>query len=460
MNSTGKRILVVDDDHSIRTVLKEALIDDGYEVNIAADGEKALAFAAEERFDLVIADLVMPRLNGIELMERIREENPGIGFLIITAFGSIEKAVEAMHKGAFDFITKPFSIGHIRSRLQRFFEFQGLQEENIQLRKKLSQSREFTRIVGDSSAMRMVMNQIEVVAQSDAPVFIQGESGTGKELIAQAIHESSNRARQKFIKVNCAAIPETLFESTLFGHEKGAFTNAIKTTKGLFEEAAGGTFLLDEISEMPIGMQAKLLRVLQENKVTRVGSAREIDIDVRIIATTNRNILKRVEENKFRSDLYFRLNVFPIKVPPLRSRVEDIPLLLDHFLRKFQSKYGYEKKFVEPRTMEALTRQEWPGNVRQLENLVERAILYSGKEEALTLEHFSMENESLPLDVNLFDGRILTIADMEKKLIFAALEKTQNNRTKAAEILGISVRTLRNKLHLYEDEEQTTYIKQ
>jgi DNA-binding NtrC family response regulator len=459
MDNVSKKILVVDDDYSIRTVLKEALQEEGYIVQLAGDGESAFNLASREDFDLVITDLVMPKYNGIELMEQLRKINPTVGFLIITAFGSIEKAVEAMQKGAYDFITKPFTITHIRSRLKRFFEFQGLQEENLTLRQKLSQSQQLTRLIGQSAPMQTIFNQINVVAQSDAPVFIQGESGTGKELIAQAIHEASKRHNQRFIKVNCAAIPETLFESTLFGHEKGAFTSAIKTTKGLFEEANGGTFLLDEISEMPINMQAKLLRVLQEGKLTRVGSAREIDVDVRIIATTNRNILKMVEENSFRSDLYFRLNVFPIKVPPLRSRIEDIPLLLEHFLHKFQKKYGYEKKVVDQQTVAALMREEWPGNVRQLENLIERAILYSGNSETLTLEHFSLEHELIATRDSLFDDRIITIAEMEKKMILAALEKTQNNRTKAAELLGISVRTLRNKLHEYEDGETTFFNK-
>ncbi len=459
MKSEKRKILIVDDDHSIRVVLKEALQGDGYMVKVAADGESALTLVNTEQFDLIVTDLVMPKCNGIELMEQLRKKNPTVGFLIITAFGTIEKAVEAMQKGAFDFITKPFSVNHIRSRLKRFFEFRGLQEENVHLKQQLSQAQQMPQLVGQSPAMTLVFNQINVVAYSDAPVFIQGESGTGKELIAQAIHEASNRNRQKFIKVNCAAIPETLFESTLFGHEKGAFTNAIKTTKGLFEEADGGTFLLDEISEMPIGMQAKLLRVLQENKISRIGSAVEIDIDVRIIATTNRNILKMVEENKFRSDLFFRLNVFPIKVPPLRSRVEDIPLLIDHFLRKFQVKYGYERKIVEPQTIEILARQEWPGNVRQLENLIERAILYSGKEEILTLEHFSLENEVIISKESLFDGQIITIEEMEKRMILSALEKTKNNRTQAAELLGISVRTLRNKLHQYENDDRCFFIK-
>jgi transcriptional regulator with PAS, ATPase and Fis domain len=293
-----------------------------------------------------------------------------------------------------------------------------------------------------------------MVARSDAPVFIQGESGTGKELIAEAIHNNSERSDGPFIKVNCSAIPETLFESTLFGHEKGSFTNAIKTCKGFFEEANGGTFLLDEISEMPISMQAKLLRVLQEGKITRVGSVKEIPVDVRIIATTNRDIKKMIREEKFRSDLFFRLNVFPIKVAPLRHRKEDIPVLITYFIEKFREKYHFNKKEVDKKTLETLMRRDWVGNVRQLENLVERAIIYSGKDEILTLEHFSIEQDLDSVDGNSFDETLMSIAEMEKRLIFNTLKSTNNNRTQAASILDISVRTLRNKIHQYENEDK------
>jgi len=446
------RLLVVDDDYSIRTIMQEAFSEKKYNVKVCESGEQALNIIKKQEFDLVITDLMMDGISGLQLMEDALKIQENLGFLIITAYGTIKTAVEALQKGAYDFVTKPFSISHIKSRVDRFIEFEGLKEENRKLKKKLSFEKKFNKLVGKSDGMKMIHEQIEIVADSDAPVFIQGESGTGKELIAQAVHDNSNRRNQPFIKVNCPAIPETLFESTLFGHEKGAFTSAIRTYKGLFEEASEGTLLLDEISEMPTSMQAKLLRVLQEGRITRVGSAKEIPIDVRVIATTNRDIQETINEKKFRSDLFFRLNVFPIMVPSLRSRPDDIPVLIDHFIKKFKDKYNYEKKELSKETMEVLSRRQWPGNVRQLENLVERAILYSGKKEFLTLSHFSLEPDNMQKETDYFEGGIVSIAEMEKKLILKTLEKTKNTRTKAADILGISVRTLRNKLNQYKEE--------
>ena len=331
------KILVVDDDYGIRSIMKDSLQNENYSVKIAESGEEGLKYIKNKDFDLVITDMVMPPgINGIELMEKALEINNDLGFIVITAYGTIKTAVEALKKGAFDFITKPFSVSQMTSRIERFFENYELKEENKKLKQELSYEKKFKRLVGKSKPMRTIYEQIEVVADSRAPVLLQGESGTGKELIAQAIHDNSSRNKKPFIRINCAAIPETLFESTLFGHEKGAFTHAIKTKKGLFEEAQDGTLLLDEISEIPISMQAKLLRVLQEEEITRVGGSKEIPINVRIIATTNMDIRKLIKEEKFRSDLYFRLNVFPIKVPPLRNRPGDIPILINHFINKFR----------------------------------------------------------------------------------------------------------------------------
>jgi len=445
-------LLVVDDEYSIRSILKEAFEEEeGYEIELAECGKEALDLIKNNEFDLVITDLVMDELDGIELMEESKSIEENLGFIIITAYGTIKTAVKALKKGAYDFITKPFSISHIRSRVERYFEYEGLKEENKKLKKKLSQEKRYDQIVGKSEEVKEIYNKIDLVAEANAPVFLQGESGTGKELIAQAIHDNSNRADEPFLKVNCSAIPETLFESTLFGHEKGAFTHAIKTKKGLFEEADGGTLLLDEISETPPPMQAKLLRVLQEEVISRVGSAEEIPVDVRIIATTNRDIQKRIEEDQFRSDLFFRLNVFPIEVPPLRHRIEDIPVLVNHFIEKFKPKYGYEDKTIDQKALDELMNKRWPGNVRQLENLVERAILYSGNEEKLKLKHFSLETEPLKSSDNSLENEVMTIDEMERKLILRTLKKTDNNRTKAAELLDISVRTLRNKLNKYEE---------
>jgi len=449
-----KRLLVVDDDYSIRTILEEHFNKNGYEAKSVESAAHALKALKAEKFDLVITDLMMNGMNGIELMEFVKKNDSEIGFLIITAYGTIKTAVEALHKGAFDFITKPFSLSHIESRVNRFFDYENLKAENKILKSRLSYNERFNKLAGKSKAMQQVFQQIDMVARSDAPVFIQGESGTGKELIAEAIHHNSERSDGPFIKVNCSAIPETLFESTLFGHEKGSFTNAIKTCKGFFEEANGGTFLLDEISEMPISMQAKLLRVLQEGKITRVGSVKEIPVDVRIIATTNREIKKMIREEKFRSDLFFRLNVFPIKVVPLRHRKEDVPILITHFIEKFREKYHFDKKEADKEALEALIRHDWVGNVRQLENLVERAIIYSGDDEILTLEHFSIEQDLDSVDGNSFDETLMSIATMEKRLIFNTLKSTNNNRTQAASILDISVRTLRNKIHQYENEDK------
>lgn len=442
-----QRLLVVDDDSTMRSILQEALVNSGYSVDIAKDGKSAYRLLQEKRHQLVITDLMMPEMNGTDLMAEVLKIFPETGFIIITAYGTIETAVNALHEGAFDFITKPFSISQIESRVKRYFEFVRLKEENKTLKSKLSYDEKFNRIVGKSPAMEQIFQQIELVANSDATVFIQGESGTGKELIAHAIHENSQRANRKFIKVNCPAIPETLFESTLFGHEKGSFTSAIKMHRGLFEEANGGTLLLDEISEIPTAMQAKLLRVLQERCFTRVGSSQEIPCDVRIIATSNKVISNLIQEGKFRADLFYRLNVFPILVPPLAARPQDIPLLVDHFLKKFQTKYGYESKKIQPDTLNKLMQMPWPGNVRQLENLIERGILYSENNQIVTLENLSLESEHhIETDGK---GSPVTIAEMEKQLILQTLKKTNNNRTQAAQILGISVRTLRNKLHLY-----------
>jgi DNA-binding NtrC family response regulator len=446
-----KKILIVDDDPSIRNVLKTVLSDLGYQVETAFDGTSALNLVAGQFFDVIITDLVMPDINGIDLIQKIRKQYTDSGFIVISAYGTIEKAVEAMKFGAFDFVTKPFSITHIQSRLEKYFEYAGLKAENLQLKRELSREFASRQIIGKSYTIELILNQVEMVAKSNAPVLIQGESGTGKELIAHAIHRNSTRADLPFIKVNCAAIPETLFESTVFGHEKGAFTNAIKTTKGLFEEANLGTILLDEISEMPYPIQAKLLRVLQEGTITRIGSVKEIAVDVRVIATTNQDILKMIEHNKFRSDLYYRLNVFPIKVPPLRARIEDVPILVNYFIEKFKAKYHYKQKFIDPGTIDALMQRNWPGNVRQLENIVERAILYSGNQDTLELDYFTREAELPAPDAEEAEGYISTIFEMEKRMIFKTLKRTKGNRSQAAKYLGISVRTLRNKLHLYEE---------
>ncbi len=453
-----KKILVVDDDAHLRMVLDETLVAGGYQVETADSGQKALELLKNQPFDLVITDLMMPGIKGIELLEESKKINPDVGFMVISAYGTIETAVDAMKKGAFDFITKPFSITQIESRVTHYFEYRALQEENKNLKRLLQKNELETKLIGSSDKMQEVFYHIDVVAKSDATVFLRGESGTGKELIAKAIHDNSERADKPFLKINCAAVPDTLFESTLFGHEKGAFSGAYKSKKGIFEECDGGTLLLDEISEIPYNMQAKLLRVLQEMRVTRVGSTMEIPIDVRIIATSNRDIEQLVEEQKFREDLFFRLNVFPIIVPPLRKRREDIPLLVNHFIEKFRKKYKYRSKSITPEVLDRLVTHDWPGNVRQLEHVIERAVLYSGKDEFMTEKHFILEMERRKKNARSgSDGDVLPLAEMEKRMIFKALEQTNHHRTKAAELLGITVRTLRNKLHQFEKEGLGTF---
>ena len=379
----------------------------------------------------------------------IRQLNDPPGVIIITAYGTIETAVEAMKHGAFDYLTKPFSITEIDSRLRRYFEIHSLRRENRTLRKQLKTQEAIADMVGQSPALLRVLERVDMVSNSDAPVFIQGESGTGKELVAVALHRRSNRADQPFLQTNCAAIPENLIESTLFGHVQGAFTGATKTTKGLFEEAHNGTLLLDEISEISTGLQAKLLRVLQEQRLNKVGSHKPVDINVRIVATTNRNIQELISAGTFREDLFYRLNVVPIYVPPLRERAEDIPLLLDHFVTLFCEKYNQPKKEISADTLRRLERYNWPGNIREVKNNTERAVLFAGSLQELKLEHF------FPPEVQdhgpakpLFNGAT-TIAEVEKQAILITLEQTGQNRTQAARILDISVKTLRNKLKLY-----------
>jgi len=446
-----KKILVVDDDDNLRIVMQETLESCGYDVGEAESGATALNVLKKKKFDLVITDLMMPGIKGIDLIERASGLYPEMGFLVISAYGTIETAVDAMRKGAFDFITKPFSIEHIESRVERFFEYQSLQQENITLKKRLLDHKLQVKLVGQSKSIHDIFYNIDVVAQTDATVFIRGESGTGKELIAEAIHDNSNRSDQPFLKINCAAVPEGLFESTLFGHEKGSFSGAYKSQKGIFEECDGGTLLLDEISEIPYNMQAKLLRVLQEMKVNRVGSTIEVPIDVRIIATSNRDLHDMILKSNFREDLFFRLNVFPITIHPLKDRKEDIPVLVDHFLKIFKRKYKYTSKIITNDALHEMMAYNWPGNVRQLEHMLERAILFSGTEEKIELSHlnFEPEMEEIQEEVDLAD-HVPTLAEMEKKLIFAALKKTHDHRTNAADLLGITVRTLRNKLKQYD----------
>lgn len=450
-----KRILVVDDDQSLRMIICKALHSEGYAVDQAQDGEAALEKLKESSFDLLITDLSMPKLSGIELIVRVRETRPDMGCIMVTAYGTIHKAVEAMQKGAFDFITKPFTLEQIESKISRFFEIQNLQKENSELKKQLSRERKKSTLVGNSKGMTEVKNLISFVAASDATVLISGESGTGKELVAQEIHQQSARAAAPFLKINCAALPETLFESILFGHEKGAFSGAHKSQKGMFEECDGGTILLDEISEIPVNLQAKLLRVLQEMRIYRIGNTREIPIDVRVIATSNRDLPEQVRSGNFREDLFFRLNVFPIHVPALNERTNDIPPLVHHFAELYSGKYGNNDVNIADDAMRKLCEYHWPGNVRQLQHIVERAYLLAKGRDSIVAADIWLQPEGndSPEELQKVPD-LCSLEEMERKMIFRALQETKYQKIKAAKLLGISDRTLRNKLKQYEMEEE------
>ena len=443
------QILVVDDDNYIRLFLEETLEGLGYGVVLAEDGEDALGKIKSSPPDLVLTDLKMPKKDGLELLIDVQKLKQPPGVIIITAYGTVETAVQAMKDGAFDYLTKPFSITEIESRLKRYFELNHLRAENRDLKQKLKAQDVKTEMVGQSPKLMGVLELIKMVGGSDAPVFIQGESGTGKELVASAVHKSSDRADGPFLQLNCAAIPENLMESTLFGHVQGAFTGANKTTRGIFEESNGGTLLLDEVSEIPPSLQAKLLRVLQEQRFTKVGSHKPVDVDVRIIATTNRDITEMISAGTFRDDLYYRLNVVPIHVPPLRERPGDIPLLLDHFIAHFCEKYRQEKKTIGASTLRHLEAYDWRGNIRELKNNTERALLFSGSAPELQLGHFFPTEGNGQEAGGLKFGGGSTLADVERQAILATLDKTSQNRSHAARILSISVKTLRNKLKQY-----------
>lgn len=447
-----KKIIVVEDDYSIRSFLKEALEDMQYSVCVAENGERALQIIIDNPVDLIISDLKMPVMTGMELLNKVMEfENPP-GFILISAFGTIEEAVKSVQIGAYDFVTKPFTITDIENRLNRFFDFQHLKKENKELKKEILNQKKFNRIIGKSKAISQIFDKINLVLPSDATVLITGESGTGKELVAQLIVEGSKRKEKDYIQVNCAAIPENLMESTMFGYMKGAFTGALKTTEGMFHEADGGTLLLDEISEIPITMQAKLLRVLQENQIIRVGNNKHENIDVRIIATSNRNLPELISEGNFREDLYYRLNIFPIEVPPLRDRLDDVPLLAGHFLQNFKEKYDYPNISISKNAMQKLEEYDWPGNIRQLQNSIERGVLLTAGTSDLKAEHILLSGKTQTTSNSpLFSGNI-TIGNLEREAIFATLRRTKNNRTRAAKVLDITVRTLRNKLNLYKEQ--------
>ncbi|HTG01103.1 MAG TPA: sigma-54 dependent transcriptional regulator [Nitrospirota bacterium] len=443
------RILLIDDDDSLRRVIEFTLVEAGYRVSPASGGEEGLALFGKESFDAVITDITMPGTGGMDVLASIRQQDPSLPVVMITAYGTIESAVQAMKQGAFDYITKPFNRDELTLTLAKALKLRRLEKENVALRAEVSDRYRFDAVVGSSVKLREVLELAGRVAASDATVLITGERGTGKELLAKGIHFSSSRSNGPFVAVNCAAIPETLIESELFGHVKGAFTGATKDKEGKFEQADGGTILLDEIGDLRIDLQAKILRALQERSVDRVGGAGSIPIDVRVIASTNRDIELLIREGKFREDLYDRINVIGLRMPPLRERKDDIPLLTASFLKKFNKDIAVT---INEEAMHELLAYGWPGNVRELESVMERAsVLKRGSvitpaELPDKLKRGKTGVESIIL--NLPEEGI-SLEELEKNLIIKALEKHKGNQTHAAEYLGITRPTLIYRMEKY-----------
>jgi len=430
----------------------ETLQRGNYEIDSAHDAETAIRKIKTNQYHLVVTDLRLPDKNGMEILQAVKKESSEVGVIVITGYGTVENAVQAMKIGAFDYLTKPFSADEIEMIINKYFDFDQLKVENKILRSQLGKIYGLENIVGRSAKMQQVFDVIQMVADSKATVLIQGASGTGKELVAKAIHCNSPRSNKPFIKTNCAAIPDGLVESELFGHEKGAFTGAIKRTRGRFELADGGTLLLDEISEMGIHLQAKLLRVLQERAFEKVGNPETVEVDVRVIATTNKDLKEEVEKGNFRDDLFYRLNVVPIFLPALKDRKEDIPLLVSHFVKKSTQENERPERRVSEDAMQMLMNYDWPGNVRELENTIERAVVVC-KEEVILPKHFLTFYDfrsSLEPDAQ-WSGETKNLSEIERKLILQVLRENNGNRTHSAEILGISVRTLRNKIKEFRD---------
>jgi len=443
-------ILVVDDEAGMRAAVQEALQRKGYLVEVAEDGAEAIRKIGAKEYRMVISDMQMPGCGGMEVLKEVKKTTPHVPVLLITAFGTVEKAVEAVKEGAIDFILKPFSLDSLEETVEKALKAVD-SFDSFESKGKTMLSRD--------SSMKRLLNMALVAASSDATVLVSGESGTGKELLARFIHTNSPRNGKPFVAVNCASIPEGLLESELFGHEKGAFTGAHTQRLGKFEQAEGGTILLDEISEMDLKLQAKLLRVIQEKEVERVGGKTPIPLDIRIVATTNRDMTEEVREGRFREDLYYRLNIFPLTLPPLRERGEDMPYLARCFMQRFSRKYSRHIDAISDEALDYIKRCEWKGNIREMENTMERSVLLC-QSTTLELEHLLMcaapgeMKEKAPAapatSEILADGaNNMTLHEMERGLICKTLDDLDGNRTRAAKVLGISVRTLRNKLKEY-----------
>jgi DNA-binding NtrC family response regulator len=444
-------ILIVEDEPELGRVLRESLSQNGYSAHLAESAEKALNLIGQKAFDLIVSDIRLPDMSGLQLLDHIKGHSHPAPVILMTGFGSVQSAVEAMKKGAFDYLLKPFSLETlelgIENALHQRFLGQTGEAESPSPPSRLP-------IITQDRKMKEVLALCGKIAPSKATVLIQGESGTGKELLARYIHEQSQRSQGPFVAVNCASLPETLLESELFGHEKGAFTGAIARKIGKFELSHRGTILLDEISEMNTFLQAKILRVLQENEVDRIGGSRPIPIDLRVIATTNRDLEAWVKKGAFREDLYYRLKVIDVILPPLRERPEDVELLTHHFLRKFADEYARPAGSVSDTALTWLKEQEWRGNVRELRNVIERAVLISSRNKLEVQDFWEDTGGGMEKDRGAegAESASFCLRHMEQRMISRALEKTQGNRTHAAKMLGISIRTLRNKLNEYKKE--------
>ena len=443
-------ILLVDDDVAHRTMLKVNLLSEGYQVKEVSDGDEVLPFLDSHDVNLILLDMKMARMDGLTTLSVLLQAGLTVPVIVLTAFSSIESAVDAMKKGAFDYIAKPVDIEELKLLIARALNFMSLSEENKTLKNRLGEQFSFGNIIGKSPAMQDMFATLSMVAPTDATVLITGESGTGKELVANALHQNSQRKNLPFIKLNCAALNENLLESELFGHEAGAFTGAAGRRKGRFELAHKGTLFLDEIGDMSLPTQAKILRVLQEGEFERLGGSETIRVDVRLLVATHKNLLEMIEKELFRQDLYFRLSVVPVNLPALRERTIDIPELVNHFLKRFAEKNRKDIKGLHPESLNLLMQYTWPGNIRELENTIERAVILCLGEYIVPQE---LPQHLLSEDVRAMkrsdDNEGFTLRDMEREVIKSTLEKTGNNRSQAAKKLGVARQTLLNKIKEY-----------
>jgi two-component system response regulator PilR (NtrC family) len=454
---TKQKILVVDDEKSMSDFLEIMLRKEGYEVTSTTSGEKALELLDNNLYSMVLTDVRMPGTDGFEVLRKTKEVSPDTVVIMITAYGSPEGAVTAIKEGAYDYITKPFRVEEVKLTIKKSLERSNLIRENIRLRQAVEDRYKFWNLIGKSPKMQRVYELVEKVSQTKANVLITGESGTGKELVAKAVHYNSDRKDRSFVTLNCGAIPENLLESELFGHMKGSFTGAIANKRGLLEMAEAGTLFMDEIGELPLSLQVKLLRVIQEREFKRVGGTEDIKVDVRIISASNQDLQQKVAHGGFREDLFYRLNVIQIKLPPLRERKEDITLLVNHFVRKYSADTGKKIEGISPEAMELLLGYDFPGNVRELENIIERSITLETSS-TITERHIRsylnerMISKSIPPSLEIpEEGMDLSkvVEDLEKAFILKALEHTAGIKKKAAEILGMNFRAMRYKLAKY-----------